>query len=208
MLCVGETLDADIERVMHAIRAWILEASQDGPSPMRHLSVSLLGPISYPETHARRTPEQLLAESQSEEERYHALGSAANSRFNASDYDAARSYALELQEIAERFRHDSEYEQAMASVKIVLGRLALKGGKVEEAEKLLAEAGRTTGSPVLNSFGPNMSLAQDLLRAGRTEAVLEYFNSCKQFWSSRFSKLDQWTEDVGAGRMPNFGANL
>jgi hypothetical protein len=156
----------------------------------------------------RRTHEQRLAESQSDEERYNVLGWAANSRFNTCDFGAARSYALELKEIAERFRSDSEYEQAIASVNVVFGRLALKEGNVEEAEEFLAKAGKTKGSPVLNSFGPSMSLANDLLLAGRTTAVLEYFEACRKFWSHKSSQLDKWTEDVEAGRIPDFGINL
>ena len=36
-------------------------------------------------------------------------------------------------------------------------------GRIEEAKRHLLAAGRSSGSPVLGSFGPNMSLAKDLL---------------------------------------------
>jgi len=38
----------------------------------------------------------------------------------------------------------------------------LKEGKVEDAKHYLLEAGKTPGSPQLNSFGPDMSLAEEL----------------------------------------------
>ena len=60
----------------------------------------------------------------------------------------------------------------------------------------------------MNSFGPNMSLARDLLEKGERETVLQYFELCRKFWKMGQRNLDQWTEDVKAGRTPEFGANL
>jgi hypothetical protein len=79
-------------------------------------------------------------------------------------------------------------------------------GNVEEAEQRLLAAGRTSGSPNLNSFGPNMRLARDLLERGRQDVVLEYFELCRVFWPRR--ELDRWAEQVKAAEMPDFGANL
>ena len=53
-----------------------------------------------------------------------------------------------------------------------------------------------------------MSLAKDLLERGETEAVLAYFEACLVFWKMGGSRLDAWRQDVEAGRIPNFGANL
>jgi len=106
------------------------------------------------------------------------------------------------------YRDNWNFGNAVASVNIVLGRLALREGDVALAEHHLLEAGKSPGSPQMNSFGPNMSLAHDLLMAGQSRAVLEYFSLCQAFWSEEFSKLDQWAEDVTHGRIPDFGANL
>lgn len=70
----------------------------------------------------------------------------------------------------------------------------------------LLEAGRTPGSPQLSSFGPNMQLARELLEAGETRPVLEYFELCRKFWPS--PALDAWAAEVRAGQIPEFGANL
>jgi hypothetical protein len=53
-----------------------------------------------------------------------------------------------------------------------------------------------------------MSLAKELLECGEPEAVLRYFELCRIFWGSHGEVLDRWTEDVRAGRIPQFGANL
>jgi hypothetical protein len=91
---------------------------------------------------------------------------------------------------------------------LVQGRIALRNGRVDEAKKFLQEAGKTPGSPQLGSFGPNMSLAKDLLENGETNAVLEYFQQCGKFWKMAGGQLDTWAADVKEGRKPNFGANL
>jgi tetratricopeptide (TPR) repeat protein len=91
---------------------------------------------------------------------------------------------------------------------IVLGRLALKQGRIDEAKEHLIKAGKTPGSPQLNSFGPNMTLAKDLLEKREQDVVLEYFQLCSKFWKLHRDRLDQWSTAVKAGNMPDFGANL
>lgn len=53
-----------------------------------------------------------------------------------------------------------------------------------------------------------MLLAKELLKLGETEVVLEYFELHKEFWTSPRRQLEQWTDDVKANRIPQFGANL
>jgi len=90
----------------------------------------------------------------------------------------------------------------------VRGLVALRGGNVQLAAKDLIEAGKITGSPNLSSFGPNMTLASELLEKGERDAVLEYLTLCKNFWTLGSSKLDAWINIIRAGGKPDFGANL
>ena len=69
-------------------------------------------------------------------------------------------------------------------------------------------AGRTPGSPQLNSFGPNMLLAKELLEKGEREKVLVYFALCAKFWQSGSVQLKLWSTQVKLGSDPDFGANL
>lgn len=124
--------------------------------------------------------------------------------------DSARAakYARELLDLAARYSDDWNYGNALHDGHLVLGRVALAKGDHAEARSELLAAGRTPGSPQLNSFGPNMRLAKDMLDAGHADAVLEYFDLCRGFWHSHRNSLDLWRKDIAAGRMPNFGANL
>jgi tetratricopeptide (TPR) repeat protein len=90
----------------------------------------------------------------------------------------------------------------------VLGRIALRSGDVETARKHLIAAGRTSGSPQLDSIGPNMSLAKELLEKGEKEAVLEFFDLCSRFWKMDRGRLKAWAATVKQGGIPDFGANL
>lgn len=53
-----------------------------------------------------------------------------------------------------------------------------------------------------------MGLAKDLLEKGEQQVVLEYFELCRRFWDSGHRKLDTWSRQVRAGKVPDFGANL
>jgi hypothetical protein len=91
---------------------------------------------------------------------------------------------------------------------LILGHVCLRGGDVAGAEEYLLAAGRTPGSPQLNSFGPNMTLAAALLRRGRNEPVLEYFRECATFWQGDPDRLADWQKIVQQGGVPDFGPNL
>ena len=65
-------------------------------------------------------------------------------------------------------------------------------GKMEAAKHHLMHAASSDGSPVMSSFGPNMSMAHDLLLAGEKQALLDYFQVCRKFWESRADQLDDW----------------
>jgi hypothetical protein len=91
---------------------------------------------------------------------------------------------------------------------LLLGRVALREGKIKRAGDYLLASARVQGSGTLSSFGPNMMLAQELLQKGQRDVVLQYFELCGRFWSHDRGQLAKWTAQVQAGAMPSFGANL
>ncbi len=50
------------------------------------------------------------------------------------------------------------------------------------AARELHRAGTTPGSPQLASFGPDLTLAWELMRRGQDQAALAYFKSVARFW--------------------------
>jgi hypothetical protein len=128
--------------------------------------------------------------------------------FDTGDMTKARSYAEQLLTEVGSDRSQWNYGDAVHKGNLILGRIAVREGRLAEAVTFLRASGDTPGSGVLNSFGPNMSLAKDLLERGEVEAVLNYFESCRLFWKMGGTRLDAWSKDVQAGNIPNFGANL
>ncbi len=125
--------------------------------------------------------------------------------FEAGELYKARLYATKLLEMPGK-RDGHGYGNAIHKGNLVLGRVALKSGDTKTAVSYLLASGKTPGSPELDSFGPNMSLAKELLEKGQRQAVLEYFALCATFW--REGELALWTKQVERGKMPDFSANL
>ncbi len=151
-----------------------------------------------------------LAAAANDSDKCFALAQIAKDDFNRGKFAEASQYANQLLSISKRLTpaDGGPFGIAVHDSNMVLGRLALKYGKKEAAKQFLLSAGLTTGAPTLDSFGPNMSLANDLLAAGESATVIEYFHECRKFWSFKKDTLLEWESDVKAGNTPNFGANL
>ncbi len=128
--------------------------------------------------------------------------------FQTRMYETAEKYAVALLAMAKEFEDDWNYGNVLHKAHLTLGHVALRRGLTDEAEDHLMRAGATPGSPLLTSFGPNMSLAKELLRLGRSDAVLKYFDRCAEFWVMGPDKLRHWKQTVISGGVPNFGVNL
>jgi len=109
----------------------------------------------------------------SAKDRWNALPGLSKAAVKAGMIAKAESYATELLSMTRQHRRDWNSGNAIHDSNMVLGLVALRKGDREQAKQYLLEAGKTPGSPQLNSFGPNVTLAMELLRSGEREAVLE-----------------------------------
>jgi hypothetical protein len=142
-------------------------------------------------------------------ERFYALSHLAAAAFDAAELNKAEGYARELLLASPEHQKDWNYGNAIFYGNMVIGRVALRrDNNVSLAKSSLLASAQTPGSPQLNSFGPNMSLARDLLTLGERDTVLEFFTLCRSFWKLHLARLDDWTAAVKGGGIPDFGANL
>jgi TonB family protein len=141
-------------------------------------------------------------------ERFYELRGLAKAAVEAGALDKAKAYATELLQMAPQYPRNWNYGNAVHDGNMVLGRVALRQGNAPGARQYLLEAGKTSGSPQLNSFGPNMRLAKELIDANERDSVLRYFDLCRSFWKMGGKKLDDWAAMVRGGGHPDFGANL
>ena len=120
-----------------------------------------------------------------------------------------------------RYNQDREswdYGNIIHKANQILGRVALREGRVADAKTYLLKAGATPGSPQLNTHGPQMSLAAELMENGEKETVLEYLDLVAAFWanpdertdakSKRVARLhrellEAWKKQISAGKIPD-----
>jgi hypothetical protein len=139
---------------------------------------------------------------------FYELSDLAKRAFNAGETDKAETYAKQLLSEAPHFHSDWNYGNAVFFGNFVLGRVSLSRGDVKQADQYLLASAKTPGSPQLDSFGPNMTLAKELLDKGESEPVLQYLELCKKFWEGQQHQLDDWRNAIRNGETPDFGANL
>ena len=139
------------------------------------------------------------------------LSQLAKAAFEACEFEHARNHATEvLERAASLDLPESERNDGIAIHygNLILGRLALREGDIERAKQYLIASGKTNGAATLNSFGPSMILAQELLERGESETVLRYFDLCGKFWKRGSETLKKWSQQVHSGEAPEFGGNL
>ena len=145
-----------------------------------------------------------IVEQNAARNRFYNLSDLAEKSFADEELHQAREFANELLALSKDYEDDWNYGNAIHDANVILGRIALLEDDVASAKEHLIAAGNSPGSPQLNSFGPDMKLAKELLQKNETRIVLDYFELCRNFWELDGGRLTQWSEDVVAGRMPDF----
>ncbi len=124
-----------------------------------------------------------------DERRREELRDVAQNAFDIGNYVKARKYAEELFELARNNYWDAA--NVFYQGHIILGRIALKNGELEEAKSRLLKAGNPPmGLEIIPCrFDLHSELVQDLLDRNEKEVVQCYFDDCKKYKS----KLpDKW----------------
>jgi hypothetical protein len=170
------------------------------------LRVGQDGKISAAEALVRY--EKVLQGTTDQLKRFYLMTRLTPAALAAGETEKAKSYALILLQQAATLPNDWNYGNAIEVGNIVLGLIALKANDVTEAKRLLLESASSPGSPQMNSFGPNMLLAKELLAKGERAAVIEYFGFCAKFWKMDRGRLAEWKAVAMEGGIPDFGANL
>lgn len=152
--------------------------------------------------------EKMIPVAPDDESRSMLLASAAKAAFEGGALIKAQTHANTLLKIASKHVDEISYGPAIHDSNMILGRLALQAGDKQSAKAYLINAGRTLGGGTLTSFGPNMSLAKDLLESGERDTVIKYLELCQKFWGYQKNPLASWVQKIKAGKLPEFGPNL
>ncbi len=126
----------------------------------------------------------------------------------SNDLASAKKYAFELLDKAIDYKNSWNYGDAIHDANIVLGVVALDDGLLELSKKHLIDAGNTTTTPRLSNFGPEMVLADKLLKIGEQEIVVTYLQLLRKVWINDHGKLKKWLAIVKDGGHPDFGFHV
>lgn len=135
-------------------------------------------------------------------QRFYSLDDQITATFSAKDYDSAKGLISEYLELASIYRCNWNYGNAIHDANRILGLISVRNGEIDEAAAYLVKAGKSTGSPQLDSFGPELDLANELLKLGKTEEVLIYLNDIGSFWDMDDGRINKWVKEIENGGKP------
>ncbi len=144
------------------------------------------------------------------------LSLLADASFLTGETNKAKAYLIEMLQTKET--KDWNYGNMVYYNNSKLGQIALSEGKPDEAAKYLLAAGKTPGSPQLNSFGPSFALAKELLQLGRPQdraTVVKFLDDVASFWadpdkSANYKEMkiknreaiEAWKKEITDGKIP------
>jgi len=111
--------------------------------------------------------ENAFALSKTPEDRFYNLTPLPKAAFACGDNVKASDYAKQLLAQAENFKQDWNYGNAIHTANLTLGRIALASGDIDTAKARLLDAGKTPGSPQLDSFGPTWNWLVSFCKKGK-----------------------------------------
>lgn len=180
------------------------------PPTIPVVDVALVARITELQRNFPRSSEQVLADDEQDasgrdaEERFGLLPRLAVQAAHLESWDKARAFVTELVAALPQHVGQPDYGDAYFDAHMTLGLIALHNDDVATAKLELLESARMNGSPVLSSFGPDMGLAEELLRKGESGTVLEFIDQCRGFWKMGSAQLDGWAETIRKGGIPVF----
>jgi len=146
---------------------------------------------------------------------------AAWAAFESDQKDRAQSLSIESLSICHRllgsgkFGHGDlgvflapaydDLGEALHRGNLILCKISLVEGNMVSAKKYLIESANTPGSPVLKSFGPDMSLAKEMLKRDERDIVIKYLELCSKFWKSHREDIPIWVKAIKNRKTPDFG---
>lgn len=141
------------------------------------------------------------------EQKFQVLIELARGSFSAGSVAKSEEYVKKLLDEAGGFTSHWRYGEAMHTADTIRGHLAFMRGKTDEAKEMLLASARVPPSPRLVAWGPEFSLASDLMAKGEKAAVAEYLELVGKFWR-REAVLERWKKDMAEGRNPDFGSRF
>ncbi|MCW9058385.1 MAG: hypothetical protein OQL11_05890 [Gammaproteobacteria bacterium] len=135
-------------------------------------------------------------------QRFYSLDDLITEAYTNNNFESAKELASEYLELAHIYRCNWNYGNAIHDANRILGLMSISSGYIDEAADYLLKAGKSAGSPQLDSFGPELDLANELLKRGKSNEVLSYLKDIRTFWEMDDGRIARWTKDIESGGQP------
>ncbi|MES2817668.1 MAG: hypothetical protein V4812_01605 [Pseudomonadota bacterium] len=133
--------------------------------------------------------------------RFYSISKKLERALETDAYADSVRLATEYLALAEDFKDDWNYGNALHDANAALGMVAMRQGKPSVAAEYLLKAGNSPGSPQMDSFGPDLQLADSLLASGNRTVVIEYLKRISQFWAPEAQTISSVIEKIEHGEM-------
>jgi hypothetical protein len=158
-------------------------------------------------TNRHRTPDLVVDNNDD----YFPLSNQLQSSLRNGDIDAAVMAATKLQKEVEDLRAENKpvplRYMNIYNINDALGRSAfLRNDLLSASDYLIRASAVDGGSPAMTTFGPDMWLAQALLKAGYRDVVDLYLRQCRNFWLN--ATLGQYIDALERGGTPDRSKNV
>jgi len=117
----------------------------------RLLVIGFLAGCAHSRPTSQERPNSAAAEltpTKADEARFYQLGTLAKQSVAQGNMGEARAYANELLALLPKFPKNWNYGNAVQDGNLVLGRIAVQEGRLEDAKRYLLQAGKSPGSPL------------------------------------------------------------
>jgi hypothetical protein len=135
---------------------------------------------------------------------FYRVGQSVRTVVRNQEWTQGATKATAYLELAAKFPCNWDYGNAIYIGNSVLGMAAFQRGEIAAAVDFLRRAGKSPGSPQLDTFGPNLELASALMKVGQRDVVAEHLREISAFWEMEDGRLACWQAEIAAGRQPNF----
>ncbi len=134
--------------------------------------------------------------------RFYDISEEIDEALFTNELDRVRVLAEEYLRQSKKYRKNWNFGNATHDANIALGIVELRKKNITASASYLVAADQSNGSPQLDSFGPDLRLANVLLKNGQNEAVIKYLEGVKTFWKMDGGRIDKWIKAINAGHIP------
>lgn len=134
--------------------------------------------------------------------RFYDLDSLITQQYKLGNFVATKELITEYLVLADIYKNNWNYGNAVHDGNMVLGLLAISNGDINKGTEYLLKSGKSPGSPQLDSFGPDLDLANELLKLNKKDEVLTYLKDIRLFWDMDGGLLDKWIDEIDSGEKP------